>query len=859
MGALGPDLETAIAIVSMVDGIWQDQPDHAVAFPEARLGSPVPGRGDLFIVLDVSGEVEGRSEVERMLVQAIRDSYAASRGSISFGLCQALRAANAHLFELNRQLPREQRRMAGVSAVVRRGHDLYIAQAGPAVVYVEAAEKLSRYPAESDWFLEDAPLFAPNGNASAPLGVRREFTCDLAHATVTAGDIFVLATRALTQLATTEELVIAFSERSALEIAGYLEELGEEADVTALIVELMDPHDATVRARPDAHGTDEAIKPPTPLIESLPILDLPSLKMPIPGEVRDGALPAGVRDGASPAEERDGVSEEDDGEREAKGAALEAAPQSAFESAVAAVDTPSSQKPIRLIGQHDDDAPVAPLHRDASSLDAPELAPLRADRRMRRGITTVWLTRALGTIALILVMALAVVSNAMARVFGAVDWEGVRRGVNMTLNRAVVALITFLLLLVRLVLPGPPARQSTDVSPTRLHLPRRATHDPIWLKFAAFVLPVLFLVLAGARYVQQINARENQFNTLVAQAEALVRAAESNPDRVIAREQLETALAKIREARAINDSQKARAVLYRIQDQLNEIDGVAVLYFLPTLAEFGGARLTQVAVSGQDLFVLDRANKRIYRYTVNDVSGAANPVGKDGIILQDGDKIKDYAVTDLRGMTLAARDQDKSVLVVAGADALLIYDLESGEWSVQPIADAANWGDVRAMASFGGNIYLLDAAKHQIYKYLVSDSGYTPNSTPYFPANAQPVWANAMDMAIDGDVWVLDAKGVLWRYRVGTSLAFELSGLSTPLKNPTALFTRPEVDALYIADPSNGRIVEFDKNGRFVRQFKPSADKSDALKNVRDMAIHVNKRKLYFISDAAVYLSNLPQ
>ncbi len=133
-------LHVELAQVCVIDGIWQDVPDHIAVFEDSRLIASATAdelaaartRGNLYILLDVSGEVEGRSEVERELIETIRREYSRRRGSITFGLSEALRAANASLFDLNLQAPREARRMAGISAVVLRGDDLYVAQAGPA-------------------------------------------------------------------------------------------------------------------------------------------------------------------------------------------------------------------------------------------------------------------------------------------------------------------------------------------------------------------------------------------------------------------------------------------------------------------------------------------------------------------------------------------------------------------------------------------------------------------------------------------------------------------------------------------------------------------------------------------------------
>src|SRR5512143_3822594 len=100
-----------VAQLSLTDGIWQDQPDHLGAFTAERLGPNARGRGSLFVLVDVSGETEGRAEIERELVEQVRDAYAAGRGSVSFGLTEALRTANRYLYDVNRSVPREERRM----------------------------------------------------------------------------------------------------------------------------------------------------------------------------------------------------------------------------------------------------------------------------------------------------------------------------------------------------------------------------------------------------------------------------------------------------------------------------------------------------------------------------------------------------------------------------------------------------------------------------------------------------------------------------------------------------------------------------------------------------------------------------
>jgi hypothetical protein len=444
------------------------------------------------------------------------------------------------------------------------------------------------------------------------------------------------------------------------------------------------------------------------------------------------------------------------------------------------------------------------------------------------------------------------IGGLVASIFGFVNWGRLGGRTNRTLNLAVSGLISFVLLLVRLILPGTPAR-STAL------LPRRATSEPVWLKALALVLPLLLIGLAGARYYQTVNARGTQFNALVADADAIVKQAEVNPDRAQARAELNEALRLIGEARALQDSAGARAVLYRIQDQLNEIDGVAVLYFLPEIANLGpGALLSQIAATDQDIFLVDERG-RIYQYIVNDVSGESEPAAADGVLLKTGDTVGDEPVGTIKLAATGTRGQDKAVIIAVTDDALLTYDLEAKQWTSQRVSDAATWGELRAIAGFGGNVYLLDSRNSQIHKYTPTETGYTEQAVPYFPETSQPRLSRAVDMAIDGDVWILNDNGTVQRFRGGAPVDFSLESLTTPLKDPVAIYTRAEVDSLYVADAGNQRIVEFDKNGKFVRQFKPYSEKGEVFRELQDFTVNETKRKMYFTNTTAAYMTNVPK
>ena len=146
-----------------------------------------------------------------------------------------------------------------------------------------------------------------------------------------------------------------------------------------------------------------------------------------------------------------------------------------------------------------------------------------------------------------------------------------------------------------------------------------------------------------------------------------------------------------------------------------------------------------------------------------------------------------------------------------------------------------------------------------VTEFGLASNGFAQQAVPYLPANSSTSLSRAVDLAVDGDVWALTSEGSVLRFRGGQRISFDLTGLETPLKNPVAIYTRPEVDSVYVADAGNQRIVEFDKNGKFVRAFKPQAQEGDAFDALKTLLANEAERKFYFIGDNTLYVANLPK
>ena len=115
-------------------------------------------------------------------------------------------------------------------------------------------------------------------------------------------------------------------------------------------------------------------------------------------------------------------------------------------------------------------------------------------------------------------------------------------------------------------------------------------------------------------------------------------------------------------------------------------------------------------------------------------------------------------------------------------------------------------------------------------------------------------------MAIDGFIYVLYNDGRISKFQGGQPVDFTITGLDKPLSSPVSLFTAPddEVQYLYVADAGNQRVVQLEKDGRFVRQFKPSLGEPVTFANLQDIFVDEISGRLYILDSNSLYMGNIP-
>jgi hypothetical protein len=227
-------IKTTVGQVALMGG-GQYQQSSGILVDErgSRFGKG-RSRGNLYLVVEVSGPVAGRDVIAKQLAQTMRDAYYGWRGSVTAGLQEAVREANNLLFEENRiSLPGEQR-TAGVSCIALRDDDMFVAQAGPAAVYLMQEEDVLRIPDVSPW-LDRIP---PEQMEAVALGERRDVNVALFHTTVAGGDTVLLVNDGLARLVPDANWPDILRQRPVESLLEEVLAAGRGSDLSALVVRL---------------------------------------------------------------------------------------------------------------------------------------------------------------------------------------------------------------------------------------------------------------------------------------------------------------------------------------------------------------------------------------------------------------------------------------------------------------------------------------------------------------------------------------------------------------------------------------------------------------------------------------------
>jgi len=165
-------------------------------------------------------------------------------------------------------------------------------------------------------------------------------------------------------------------------------------------------------------------------------------------------------------------------------------------------------------------------------------------------------------------------------------------------------------------------------------------------------------------------------------------------------------------------------------------------------------------------------------------------------------------------------------------------------------ANFSSLGNITSAAVYNSRLYILSSDKNNIFRFTRDFS----SADPWIKENINV--ADAVSFDIDGYVYILKNSGEIIRLLSGYANELKLSDINPAFSNPAKirLTGDGEKGYIYILEPSQQRLVVFDKTGKFLLQYK-----APSLTNLKDFIVLDKEKKILLLNDATVYEINIEQ
>ncbi len=837
----------------LVSGIRQAVSDLiTIAEPETPL-SLEARKGRLYIVTEAEHDLtKGREACQLVARVARKTFYDDNSFSITSGLRAAIRAANKALYQHNVTIPPDRRTYVGLTCAAVRGHDLFVAQVAPAQAYVLTENTIRAFPTHPTWnpaHLNATPFFAPKAVGSSLFVEPELYRCILRSEDALAICCSNLA--ALLKREDIEHILRSQSAESATETLHSLCRQHALNDSYALVVELTPALRSTMRNTPlRQRGLRERGH-----------VALRSV----------GDWFAGLSDGVTMAMR---------GARGKKNARQER-PNTRSKQQVNTIYTLPDQPdyPINPVPRPEAIELGEPLHERYIHAHQPqtEKASLPPSAYLGELTTQDYASITQETIDLNNAPAFA----ARARPYRprhelrplidmtwgerlAVPFQHIGRAVTGRIGRIGRR---------RVPPPATPVVRHHGLSYRR----QKPSFPFVPLLILSMLLAMLILYginLSHRSSLQRLQAEIDQANQSMAQVY-------ESSDSVVALERLEQARQEIEVVRASTLVTETNSVLWpQFQDLRRDFERAQAqlqrLSFLEDpiiLAEhpLPNSRFSSIIMPLQtttltDTFALD-AQRYMYVLDNNPKASQLYRIPREGGVpepfLVSGDTVQDTQVGPIYAQAWRV---DNVVAVDQGPNGFGYYFRKGGDWNYTRLGGSEIWSlrDHLDLETYEGNLYVWGAETGEILKYVSGQYGDPPALWVDPAGLAGHDLATAIDMDVDGLIYLLQADGKTLVLNAGRVEREIVPAEITPeLTIVTGFFITgtPDSGGIFLLDTINERIIQVDKtNGQIIQQIRMHPDSPIQLDHLTDLYVDTTgvRTIMYIVNAGQIIQADLP-
>lgn len=255
---------------------------------------------------------------------------------------------------------------------------------------------------------------------------------------------------------------------------------------------------------------------------------------------------------------------------------------------------------------------------------------------------------------------------------------------------------------------------------------------------------------------------------------------------------------------------------------------------LPTVLDLSlikkGFSASRLVLQGENVLLLSDADKTLTMFSLTDHSNQ---------LLAGMEKLGNASFSDMTSQKVYVYTPGKGVIQI---------DPQSLKATVVITPDS-EWSEISDIRTFGSNVYLLDAIRNQIYKYVPNSSvlGFNPKVL-YLQEDQTTQFATPKKMLIDGSIWILTEGGSLVKLTGGVIDSYTLDSLDPSLSTISNFYLSSDSDNLYILDSTNSRLIVFTKKGQYLKQYQGSI-----FKDTKDFVVDEKSKTMYILEGNKIY------
>lgn len=812
-------------------------------------------KGQLYILAEAAHESLRERDACQLIVRTIRKAfYDDGSYSVTSALNKAIERANAVLYQQNFNMAEQKRVFVGVTCVVVKEQSVYIAQIQPAQAYLRAEGQLRALPPNSAWSGGvDAALSVLRPNAlGASLTVEPTFY----RATLKPGDALIVTTSALAPHLRREVIDYLLKLESAEAITNELQAIGVNQNLTHFHGFIL----GVVAAQPDLATRPPARKPRGPgLAERVEWLS------------DTVALRLKGRDGKKEAQRRE--LRRAHGEREQRQLAampedpppppreeLRIRPLEIGESLEQRAEQHRAEQrpPIGSLPARPDDYDLTPSSflGEGDYVVSQAARPVDLSDGVSRDTFTSYARRTYGRPSDLEPTLGEKVAQPFTRAAASVRIAAANRSQRRRMPTTAL----------------PPRRKQNGLS-YRKEGPRFP-----WMLLSLIVMTIVLLVVVGNNLVQQ-NTVEQQQEVLVdaRQAVSALRGAGDEKAAGVLLEDAGIALDTVRASGVLSDSQQLRQEFTGLEREYERVQSsIQRISYLDEVSQIGAHPQAAAGLSFETLVVpppatsitntaafesiyaLDANVGIVYALKKNSMA-AMRPLLSPNDVLPNGVSV---------GRIRALAWRIDNIVAVGQVDSGYVYYFRNGEepWNNSNLGGSFDWrreiGNLR-FSTYQGNLYFWGALPARVLKYKSGEQSnlFTPWITNYGASEIE----SAVDMAIDGDVFLLRPDG---RIPVFTANAF-VKELPAPQVEPPLITAKSMVvtgeqtaaGSIFILDPANRRVLQLDKQtGGLIQQIRTRPSSQIILDAPSAIAIDESGPQpvLYIVDSGRILRANVP-